>query len=270
MENFSTKVITNEVRLSFPHLFEAYANQPGQTAKFSTTILIPKNDVATKAKIDAAIQAAIQQGMGKAWNGVKPPIVPTPLHDGDGVRPSDGSAFGEECRGHWVMTASSKQPPQVVDQALNPIMSQTEIYAGVYARASLNFFPYNSNGRKGIGCGLNNVQKLRDGEPLTSRSTAQDDFTPIAGQAPQYKPQPQPQPQYQQAPVQDAPGGWSPNQGYPQAPQPHYQTAPQPQYQQAPVQPQYQQAPVQQAPVQQAPVQIDPITGQPIVPNMGY
>ena len=257
MENFSTKVITNEVRLSFPHLFEAYANQPGQLAKFSTTILIPKGDVATKAKIDAAIQAAIQQGLGKAWNGVKPPIVPTPLHDGDGVRPSDGSAFGEECRGHWVMTASSKQPPQVVDQALNPIMSQTEIYAGVYARASLNFFPYNSNGRKGIGCGLNNVQKLRDGEPLTSRSTAQDDFTPIAGQAP-VQPQYQQQPQYQ-APVQ-----------------PQYQTAPQPQPQQYQAQP----APggwtpqwdglTQPVPAQQPQQQIDPITGLPIVPNMGY
>lgn len=259
--NFNaTKVITNEVRLSFPHLFEAYANQPGQQAKFSSTILIPKTDVTTKAKIDAAIQSAIQQGMSKSWSGVKPPIVPTPLHDGDGVRPSDGSAFGEECRGHWVMTASSKQPPQVVDQALNPIMSQTEIYAGVYARVSLNFFAYNSNGRKGVGCGLNNVQKLRDGEPLTSRSTAQDDFTPITGQQQTYAaPGPAPyQPPYQTAPVQPQ---------Y-QAPQPQYQTAPvqpqQPVYA-APIQPQY-----QTAPVQPQPVQIDPITGQPLIPNMGY
>lgn len=258
--NFNaTKVITNEVRLSFPHLFEAHANQPGQQAKFSATILIPKTDVATKAKIDAAIQAAIQQGLSKSWGGVKPPIVPTPLHDGDGVRPSDGSAFGEECKGHWVMTASSKQPPQVVDQALNPIMSQTEIYAGVYARVSLNFFAYNSNGRKGIGCGLNNVQKLRDGEPLTSRSTAQDDFTPVTGQQQAYT----------------APGPAQYQQPQYQASQPQYQTAPvQPQAYAAPVQPQYQQAQAQPqyqtAPVQPQPVQIDPITGQPLIPNMGY
>lgn len=236
MEN-TTKVITGELTLSYPHLFEAYANQPGQTPKFSTTLLIPKNDTATRARIDAAIAAAVQQGMAKNWNGVKPPIVAIPIHDGDGVRPSDGSAFPEECAGHWVMTASSKQQPQVVDAALNPIMSQTEIYAGVKARVSLNFYAYNFNGRKGIGCGLNNIQKIRDGEPLTSYSTANDDFTPVATQPQPYAPQQQP---------------YAPQQAY--TPQP----APQPNYA-----PQYQQQPIGQ-------VQLDPITGQPIIPKMGY
>ncbi len=119
MEN-TTKVITSELTLSYPHLFEAYANQPGQQAKYSSTLLIPKSDTATRAKIDAAIQAAIQQGMAKNWNGVKPPIVAVPIHDGDGVRPSDGPPFPGECKGPWVMTASSKNQPQVVDAALNP------------------------------------------------------------------------------------------------------------------------------------------------------
>lgn len=193
MENANTtKVITGELTLSYPHLFEAYANQPGQQAKYSSTLLIPKTDTTTRAKIDAAIQAAIQQGMAKNWNGIKPPIVAIPIHDGDGVRPSDGSSFPEECKGHWVMTASSKNQPQVVDAALNPILSQTEIYAGVKARVSINFYAYNFNGRKGIGCGLNNVQKIRDGEPLTSFSSATDDFTPIATaqQQPTYNAQP--------------------------------------------------------------------------------
>ena len=201
MENTNaTKVITGELTLSYPHLFEAYANQPGQTPKFSSTLLIPKSDTTTRAKIDAAIQAAVQQGLSKNWNGVKPPIVAVPIHDGDGVRPSDGSPFPEECKGHWVMTASSKNQPQVVDAALNPIMSQSEIYAGVKARVSLNFYAYNFNGRKGIGCGLNHVQKIRDGEPLTSFSNAADDFTPIAPQPQAYAaPQPQyTQPQYTQ------------------------------------------------------------------------
>ena len=188
--NNATKVITGELTLSYPHLFEAYANQPGQTPKFSTTLLVPKTDTTTRAKIDAAIQAAIQQGMAKNWNGVKPPIVAVPIHDGDGVRPSDGSPFPEECNGHWVMTASSKNQPGLVDAALNPIMSQTEIYAGVKARVSINFYAYNFNGRKGIGCGLNNVQKIRDGEPLTSFSSATDDFTPVAPQGGYAAPQP--------------------------------------------------------------------------------
>ena len=232
--NNSTKVITGELTLSYPHLFEAYANQPGQTPKFSTTLLIPKTDTTTRAKIDAAIQAAIQQGMAKNWNGVKPPIVAVPIHDGDGVRPSDGSPFPEECNGHWVMTASSKNQPQVVDAALNPIMSQTEIYAGVKARVSINFYAYNFNGRKGIGCGLNNVQKIRDGEPLTSFSSATDDFTPVAPQ-----------------------GGYA----APTAQQQAY-AAPQPAYtQQAYAAPTAQPRPS---------LEIDPITGQARIPNMGY
>ena len=194
----TTKVITGELILSYPHLFEAYANQPGQTPKFSVTLLIPKTDTATRAKIDAAIQQASLEGTSKTWNGVKPPMVATPIHDGDGTRPSDGSEFPEECKGHWVMTASSKQQPQVVDAALNPIMNQSDIYAGVKARVSINFFAYNFNGRKGIGCGLNNVQKLREGTPLTSRSSADDDFDAVGTtQTNDFSQQPQPQPQYQ-------------------------------------------------------------------------
>ena len=251
MENTNaTKVITGELTLSYPHLFEAYANQPGQTPKFSATLLIPKSDTTTRAKIDAAIQAAVQQGLSKNWNGVKPPIIAVPIHDGDGVRPSDGSPFPAECKGHWVMTASSKNQPQVVDAALNPIMSQSEIYAGVKARVSLNFYAYNFNGRKGIGCGLNNVQKIRDGEPLTSFSNAADDFTPIAPQ-PQAYAAPQQQ-QYQQ----------------PQYTQPQAYTAPQQQY--AAPQQQYAAPQQQYAAPQPAAVEIDPITGQPKIPNMGY
>lgn len=185
MAEFATKVITNEVRLSYPHLFEKYSNIPGQEPKYSVTILIPKSDTQTKQRIDAAMQAAKEQGLSTKWNGTAPAMVPTPLHDGDGVRPN-GEAFGEECKGHWVMTASSKLQPEVVDQNIQPVISQTEIYPGVYARVSINFFPYFAAGKKGIGCGLGNVQKLRDGEPLTSRANASDDFgTPIQGnQAP--------------------------------------------------------------------------------------
>ena len=245
MENTNaTKVITGELTLSYPHLFEAYANQPGQTPKFSSTLLIPKSDTITRAKIDAAIQAAVQQGLSKNWNGVKPPIIAVPIHDGDGVRPSDGSPFPAECKGHWVMTASSKNQPQVVDAALNPIMSQSEIYAGVKARVSLNFYAYNFNGRKGIGCGLNHVQKIRDGEPLTSFSNAADDFTPIA-----------PQPQAYAAPQQQYNASYNAQPTAQPTYQPQAYAAPQPQAYAAP---------------QPAAVEIDPITGQPKIPNMGY
>lgn len=119
-------------------------------------------------RINAAIEAAKQRGTAEKWNGVCPPVVSTPVHDGDGVRPSDGMPFGAECKGHWVFTASAKAdyPPEVVDVNMNPIINQSEIYSGIYARVNVNFFPYSFGGKKGIGCGLGPVMKLEDGESL--------------------------------------------------------------------------------------------------------
>lgn len=178
----STSVTTGKVRLSYVHLTKPYAHQPGQEAKFSTTILIPKSDTATKQALDAAIEAATQKGVADRWNGQRPPIVPNPLYDGDGTRPSDGMEYGDECKGHWVLTASAKAdyPPEVVDQYLQPILDATEIYSGMYARVNINFFPYAFGGKKGIGAGLGPVQKLADGEPLGGSFTkASDVFEPV-------------------------------------------------------------------------------------------
>lgn len=261
------RVVTGEVRLSYVHVFTPHA-KPGSNneAKYGVTILLPKSDYATKQRIDAAINAAIQAGVSSNWNGVRPPMLAIPIHDGDGVRPSDGMPFSDECKGHWIFTASSKQAPQVVDAGVNPILNQTEVYSGMYGRVSIRFFSYNNNGKKGIGCGLNNVQKLRDGEPLGGRTNAADDFGGGQPAAPGYQPQ---QPAY-------------PQQGYPQQPpyappaQPAYQQPPytpptQPAYPQLayPQQPTYPQQGYPQQPVQQPqqPAQIDPITGMPIPPG---
>ena len=171
-----TTVTTGKARLSYEHLFTAYSRDPNQPPKYSVTVLIPKSDVATKSRLDAAIAAATQSGIAKCWNGVKPPIVAVPVYDGDGVRPTSGEPFGSECRGCWVFTASSKNAPQVVDLGLNPIINASEVYSGCYARVNVNFFPYNSNGKRGIGCGLNCVQKLEDGEPLGAGISAAEAF----------------------------------------------------------------------------------------------
>lgn len=256
-----TRVVTGEVRFSYVNLLKPRASMQGGEEKYSVTILLPKSDVATKQRIDAAIEAAKQVGKSKSWNGVIPPMVSIPVHDGDGVKPSDGMPFGEECKGHWVFSASTKvdQPPVIVDINQNPIINPTEIYSGMYGRIAVNFGPYSNAGKKGIGCYISkNVQKTRDGEPLgASAPDAASDF----GGAPQ-QPFGQPNP-YQQNPY-----------GQPQTQQPMY-GQPAPSYGQQPApgygQPQYQQPQVvmpgnldpQQAPAQQ-PMQYDPITGAPI------
>ncbi len=183
MSNDICRVTTGEARLSYVHLFKPYAFQQGQEEKYSVTVLVPKTDVETKARIDAAIEAAKQRGTADKWNGVCPPVLPVPVHDGDGVRPSDGMPFGDECRGHWVFTASAKAdyPPEVVDANGNPIINHSEVYSGMYGRVCVNFFPYAFGGKKGIGCGLGPVMKMRDGEVLGGGrvSAAQAFGTPV-------------------------------------------------------------------------------------------
>ena len=172
------------VRFSYLNVFQAKApyNNPNGDLKFSTTILVPKSNTQAKMIIDQAIAAAIDAGVSTKWNGVRPPQPAICIHDGDGVRPSDGQAFGEECRGCWVFTASAKadHPPFVVDAQVQPIIDPTKVYSGMWGNVSVSFFPYNNAGKKGIGCGLNGLQKTRDDEPLSARVTAQDAFQPVA------------------------------------------------------------------------------------------
>ena len=181
--NEGTNVTTGIVRMSYVHLFKPYAHSQDQDPKFSVTILIPKSDTVTMGNITRGIEAAKQRGANDKWNGVIPPGVTDPVADGDGMR-QDGTPFGPECRGHYIITArsSADRPPEVVDTQLQPIINQAEIYSGIYGRVNVDFFPYFNSGKKGIGCALNSVQKLRDGEALGgSAPTAAEAFgTPVA------------------------------------------------------------------------------------------
>ena len=178
-QNIPTKVLTGEVRLSYVNLTTPRAAQLGQEAKYSVTLLIPKTDAATKANIDSSIEAAAQDAQGKLWNGIRPPVLPVPIHDGDGVR-ENGTPYGPECKGCWVMTASTKIKPQVVHQSdVNTELAPQDIYSGVYARVTINFFGYLNAGKKGVGCGLGNVMKTRDGEPLAGGASAAADFAEV-------------------------------------------------------------------------------------------
>ena len=173
IKNAPTKVVTGKIRMSYANLFEPRAIAEGQDAKYSLCILIPKSDTKTLQKIKAAVDAAKEAGKG-SWGGKIPGGLKLPLRDGDTDRPDQ-----EEYAGHYFLNANSKQKPGIVDKDVNPILDQSEVYSGCYGRVSINFFPFNSSGNKGVGCGLNNVQKLADGEPLGGRSRAEDDFGPV-------------------------------------------------------------------------------------------
>ena len=170
-----TKVITGKCRASYANLNEPKSINGGKP-KYSVSIIIPKSDADTLNKIQAAIQAAYAEGEGKLkGNGKSVPALAslkTPLRDGDAERPDD-EAYAD-C---FFVNANSDTAPGLVDRDRNPILERNEVYSGIYARFSINFYAYNTNGNKGIACGLNNVQKLSDGTPLGGKSRAEDDFS---------------------------------------------------------------------------------------------
>lgn len=192
-QNIPTKVLTGEVRLSYCHLDVPVPpkDNPNGEKKYSVTMLLPKRDVATYQDMLQSIEAAKQQGIMTKWNGACPPVLDPVIWDGDGVRRS-GEPFGEECKGHWVISAKSNMKPQVVGiDNINCELAPNDIYSGMYARVTINFFPFNSNGNRGIACGLGNVLKTRDGEPLAGGASAASDFAgigaaPAAPAAPAY------------------------------------------------------------------------------------
>ena len=170
-----TKVITGlNTRCSYANVWEAKSINGG-TPKFSVSLIIPKDDTVTVNKIKAAIQSAYEEGQSKLKGSGKTvpalSVLKTPLRDGDLERPDD-----EAYAGCYFINANSASAPGIVDADRQPVIDRSEVYSGVYGRASINFYAFNSNGNKGIACGLNNLQKIKDGEPLGGKSRAEDDF----------------------------------------------------------------------------------------------
>lgn len=169
----STRVVTGVVRLSYAHIWQPQSFNGG-TPKYSVSIIIPKSNRTTIEKIERAIAAAYREGSGKLKGSGRsvPPLsaLKTPLRDGDLERPDD-----EAYANAFFLNATSNRAPQIVDLDRREINDESEVYSGVYARVSLNFYAFSVNGNRGIAAGLNNIQKVRDGEPLGG-ATAQQDF----------------------------------------------------------------------------------------------
>ena len=168
-----TKVVIGKVRLSYVNVFQARTIGDDERAKFSASIIIDKEDKKTVAKIEAAIEAAKNEGKGK-WGGKIPKNIKLPLRDGDIDREDD-----EAYAGKYFFNASSNYKPEVLDRYKQPIVDPDELYSGCYAYVSINFYPYDFNGTKGVAAGLNNIMKVAEGERLGGVTSAETDFADI-------------------------------------------------------------------------------------------
>lgn len=177
-----TKVITGpKTRLSYAKIWKPEAMEEGQEPKYSVSLIIPKDDTETLDKIKAAIAAARKAGESKL-SDAKGKALPEsrlklPLRDGDEERSDD-----ENYAGCYFLNATSKTKPGIVslekdaDGKFKEIKDEAEVYSGCYGRVSINFYAFNTKGNAGIAVGLNNIQKVKDGEPLGGRSNADADF----------------------------------------------------------------------------------------------
>jgi len=168
VKSVKTKFVTGKVRFSFVHVFEPAETLNG-SLKYSVSILIPKSDKDTVTRFNKAFEET-KQANAAYFGGSIPKMLKGGLRDGDAEK--DDPVYA----GHYFINANSNEKPGIVDAELNPIMDKDEFYSGCYGRASLTLYPYDASGSKGIAAGLNNVQKLEDGEKFGGATSAAADF----------------------------------------------------------------------------------------------
>jgi hypothetical protein len=173
-----TTITIGPVRLSYLNCWEAKAINEGDKPKFSASIIVGKAETAMLAKISAAVEAAKEVGKDTKFGGKIPPVLKLPLRDG-AERPED-----EAYSNAWFLNASGNTAPGVVDQARNPIIDKSQMYSGVYAYVNISFYPFNTNGNRGIAVGLNHIMKAYDAEPLAGRVSIDSAFADIVPEAP--------------------------------------------------------------------------------------
>ena len=253
--------VTTKGRFSYAHVLKPHSINGGVPA-YSVDLLIPKTDTAGIQKIQAEITRVFNESTPTKFGGRRPANWRSPLMDGDTMMDKEGKPRTDTA-GHMVLRAkcSQDQPPEVVDASKQPVFSARDFYSGCYGRISGGFFAYNNSGNMGISFGLNNVQKLEDGEALGGgKTSANDDFDDMPGYAQQY--QPPAYPPYQAPDIYAPPT--APAYQQPAYQPPGYNSPLAPTYPQPANQPPGYASPGVAPPIYPQPApQIDPLTGLP-------
>lgn len=173
-----TAIRLGEVRFSYCNVFSKRINPDGTQGKYSVCVIIPKTNTEAVALFKQAFENAKANGKTTKWGGKVPAKVQLPLHDGDEERPDDPNFANA-----WYFNCSSNNAPglRVKDELGSVVeaLDESDIYSGCYGAVTVNLFPYASNGNSGVGVGLNNLIKLRDGEKLSGGRSADSDFSDL-------------------------------------------------------------------------------------------
>lgn len=182
MSDIKRRLITPIFRVSFPSIFEP-SSYGDSEPKYSLSAVWTPSEFSKQDK--QRWQAMTDLLNDASLSGFKKPYksLPSNIKKGlrDGEEKSDLAGYGP---GTVFATLSSKMRPGVVkaDKDRSPISidegNTDEIYAGCYCRASVGVYSYNQKG-KGIGLGLYNLMKVKDGERLDTRTDPEADFEDV-------------------------------------------------------------------------------------------
>lgn len=148
-------------RMSYVHLDEPWTGTEGAEKKYSVSCIIPKDDKATVDAIRNAIEEAKEAGKGKKWKGTVPKKLQISFRDGDEEK--EDEAY--ENSYFFNANAAAKTPVKCYNR-LKEEIDPSSIYSGCWALVSVTFFPYDTNGAKGVSAGLNQVLFWADDQPL--------------------------------------------------------------------------------------------------------
>lgn len=182
-------IMTPKFRVSFPNLFKPRKNDMSGKMEYGVMALFSKGT--DLSKLQAAVKQAVEQKWGtdqKKWpkdpeTGKVKIRMPFRKHEEKRYENDNGDLVfppGMEEGGIFI-NLKSIQKPGVVDQDVQDIINESDVYAGCYARATVSVYAYETKGNCGVSFGLQNLQKMGEGDPLGSRTKPQDDFAPIAG-----------------------------------------------------------------------------------------
>lgn len=176
----SENLVTPEFRAAFISVFKATAmkNADGTVnkAKYSIRAAFPPTANLAALKKEAELAAK------EKWGDKIPKTLRSPFRLNEELEnPIIG--IGDD----WVImsfSANEDRRPGIVGPNLQDIIDDSEVYSGAWYRAQVRAFAYENAGNKGVSFGLQNVQKLRDDDPLgNGRIPASKAFEPVEGTA---------------------------------------------------------------------------------------
>ena len=157
------KINTPKGMTSFPSLFKA--KEFNGKSKFECTILVDKS--ADLAKLKTLVKDMVIAKWGKM-----PAKFTSPFKEGNDKDLEKYPTYADKI----VLTASSQYMPQSIDDNMEEILDENDVFAGCEGRMAVSAFPWEYMGKHGVSFNIVAYQKTGEGERIGGRANASELF----------------------------------------------------------------------------------------------